>query len=243
MLDRLEHALERQRAFVAEAGHELRTPLALLRAELDYALHYAQSPDELSAALQTASRETDRLVQLAGDLLLIASTERGELPLRIERVAVDDVLESVRERFAVRAELEGRELVLGAASDLVLDADRFRIEQALANLVENALRHGSGLVTITAVPANGAIELHVHDEGNGFPPDFLDRAFERFSRPEESRSDRGSGLGLTIVHTIAHAHGGQARAANAPRGGADVAIRLPAGVAPIAARAESSSAV
>jgi len=243
MLDRLEYALDRQRAFVAEAGHELRTPLALLRAELDYGLHYAESPDELRAALQTAGRETDRLGQLAGDLLLIASTEQGALPLRVERLAVDEVLESVRERFAWRAQVEGRQLLLDAAPDLVLDADRFRIEQALANLVENGLRHGAGTVTITAVPANGAIELHVRDEGNGFPPDFLDRAFERFSRPEESRSDGGSGLGLTVVQTIAHAHGGQARAANAPPRGADVAICLPADVAPAATRFESSSAV
>src|SRR6185312_3219882 len=142
MLDRLERALESQRAFVAEAGHELRTPLALLRAELDYALHYAQSPSELRAALQTAGQETDRLVQLAGDLLLIASTEHGQLPLRVERLAVNDVLESVRERFAWRAKVERRELVLEVAPDLALDADRFRIEQALASLVENALRHG-----------------------------------------------------------------------------------------------------
>ncbi|HET7050411.1 MAG TPA: ATP-binding protein [Solirubrobacteraceae bacterium] len=243
MLDRLEHALDRQRAFVAEAGHELRTPLALLRAELDYGLHYAQNPDELRAALQTAGREADRLGQLASDLLLLASTEHGELPLRIEQLAVDDVLESVRERFAWRSQVEGRQVVLEAAPDLMLDADRLRIEQALANLVENALRHGAGTVTITAVHVNGAIELHVHDEGSGFPPDFLDRAFERFSRPEESRSTGGSGLGLTIVQTIARAHGGQTRAANAPRGGADVAIRLPAGVARAATRSESSSAV
>src|SRR6185312_5927872 len=184
-----------------------------------------------------------RLVQLAGDLLLIASTEHGQLPLRVERLAVNDVLESVRERFAWRAKVERRELVLEVAPDLALEADRFRIEQALASLVENALRHGAGTVTITAVPANGAIELHVHDEGNGFPPDFLGRAFERFSRPEESRSDAGAGLGLTIVQTIARAHGGQASAANDPGGGADVAIQLPASVAPGATRFESSSAV
>jgi len=242
MLGRLEHALERERGFVAEAGHELRTPLALLRAELDYAVHYASSPEELRSALHTAGRETDRLVQLAGDLLLIAATEQGELPLRVERLVVCDVIESVCQRFAWRAEAEGRQLVLDAPPDLMLDADRLRLEQALANLIENALRHGTGAVTITARTTSGAIELHVRDEGNGFSPDFLDRAFERFSRPDDSRSAQGSGLGLTIVQTIAHAHGGQAIAENDPRGGADVSVHLPSREADIVKGEPASSA-
>src|SRR2546429_5285915 len=104
MLARLEDALERERGFVAEAGHELRTPLALLRAELDFALHHAASEAELREALRTASDETDRLVQLAGDLLLIAGSDRGTLPLRPEQVRARDLLESVRNRFAWRAE-------------------------------------------------------------------------------------------------------------------------------------------
>lgn len=231
MLARLEQALERERTFVAEAGHELRTPLALLRAELDYALHYADSPDDLRSALQTAGRETDRLVQLASDLLLIASTEHGRLPLRLERLGVHDVIQSVCQRFAWRAQAEGRELMLDAQPDLVVDADRLRLEQALANLLENALRHGAGTVTITALASNGTVELHVRDEGNGFSPDFLDRAFERFTRQDDSRSSPGAGLGLTIVQTIAQAHGGQAIATNCLDGGADVTIRLPAVIA------------
>src|SRR5437588_764645 len=108
MLGRLEEALERERGFVADAGHELRTPLALLRAELDFALHHAETEEELRAALREASVETDRLVQLAGDLLLLAGSERGELPLRVERVEACEVLESVRNRFAWRAAGSGR---------------------------------------------------------------------------------------------------------------------------------------
>jgi signal transduction histidine kinase len=103
MLARLEAAIERERGFVAEAGHELRTPLALLRAELDFALHHAVSEEELRAALREASAETDRLVQLAGDLLLIASSDRGKLPLREEPVSARELLKSVHNRFAWRA--------------------------------------------------------------------------------------------------------------------------------------------
>ena len=228
MLDRLEQALERERGFVAEAGHELRTPLALLRAELDYALHHAETDGELRAAIREASQETDRLVQLAADLLLLASSDQGQLPLQLERFAVRVAMESVRQRFAWRAEAEERLLVLDADDDPVIEADRLRLEQALGNLLENALRHGEGTVTLSVVVADGAVELHVRDQGRGFPPDFLDRAFERFTRAEESRSGHGAGLGLSIVQTIARAHHGKATAANQPEGGADVAIHLPA---------------
>ena len=228
MLDRLEQALERERGFVAEAGHELRTPLALLRAELDYALHYAETEEELRVALREASQETDRLVQLAGDLLLLASSDQGHLPLRRDRFAVGAAMKSVRQRFAWRAEAEGRVLLLDARDNPIIEADRLRLEQALGNLLENALRHGEGVVTLSAVIADGAVELHVRDQGGGFPSDFLSRAFERFTRAEESRSGHGAGLGLAIVQTIAQAHHGHATAANHPEGGADVTIRLPA---------------
>ena len=231
MLDRLEGALERERGFVAEAGHELRTPLALLRAELDFALHHAETPEEMRDALRTASAETDRLVQLAGDLLLIASSDQGQLALRTEAVPARDVLASVRNRFAWRAAESHRALTVEAPGDPELVADRVRLEQALSNLVENALRHGAGTVSLRAARSGEAIELQVRDDGPGFPADVLPRAFHRFSRGAESRTTGGAGLGLAIVDTIARAHGGTARAANAPGGGAEVAIVLPASAA------------
>lgn len=229
MLERLERGLEHERRFVAEAGHELRTPLALLRAELDYALHYADGEAELRGALKLASQETDRLVQLAGDLLLIASSDQGGLHLRFEHLCVRELAESVHARFAWRAEAESRRLVLDTPEELMLQGDRIRLEQALGNLVDNALRHGAGVVTLTATAINGTVELHVRDKGKGFPPEFLGRAFERFSRAQNTRSGAGAGLGLSIVETIAAAHNGKAAASNRPDGGADAAIHLPTG--------------
>jgi signal transduction histidine kinase len=223
MLARLEAAIERERDFVAEAGHELRTPLALLRAELDFALHHAESEEELRAALREASVETDRLVQLAGDLLLIASTDRGKLPLREERVSARELLQSVDNRFAWRAQEAGRPLQVDAPAELAFTGDRLRLEQALGNLVENALRHGEGAVRVEACPVDGQVELHVRDEGAGLSAEFAPRAFQRFSRADESRTSGGAGLGLAIVDAIAQAHGGSARAE-----GADVWISVPA---------------
>jgi signal transduction histidine kinase len=231
MLGRLERALEREREFVAEAGHELRTPLALLRAELDYALHYAESEEELRRAVRSAGEETDRLVQLASDLLLIAVADNGRLALRLEPVPAGEMLESVRKRFAWRAEADGRRVHVDAPEDPVVVGDRLRLEQALGNLVDNALRYGAGAVRLSACSVGVAVELHVHDDGPGFPTDFLPHAFQRFSRAERSGSRHGTGLAMPIVATIAHAHGGEVTASNDVRG-ADVAIRIPGIVQP-----------
>jgi signal transduction histidine kinase len=227
MLVRLESALERERGFVAEAGHELRTPLALLRAELDFALHHATGEEELREALRGASAETDRLVQLAADLLLIAGSEQGELTLRREPVGAQELAESVRNRFAWRAEEEGRAIEVRAAPDVVLSGDRLRLEQALGNLVENALRHGGGDVRVEVARTEGAVQIHVRDEGPGFSEAFLPRAFNRFSRPDAGHTAGGAGLGLAIVEAIARAHGGTAGAANGEDGGTDVWIAVP----------------
>jgi signal transduction histidine kinase len=108
-----------------------------------------------------------------------------------------------------------------------LDGDRLRLEQALGNLVDNAVRHGGGGASLRAGRRNGSIELHVLDRGTGFPPTFVEHAFKRFSRADEGRGGEGAGLGLAIVETIARAHGGHARAANRDGGGADVWIELP----------------
>jgi signal transduction histidine kinase len=227
MLARLEDALQRERDFVADAGHELRTPLALLRTELELALRHGGSPQELRAAVRRSAQEVDRLTQLAEDLLLIARTERGELPLRIESLDADELLTAVATRFRWRAEDSERVLACGAPSGLRIRADRIRLEQALGNLVDNALRHGGGRVNLGATAADGRVELHVEDEGRGFPPAFLEHSFERFSRAEAGRAGSGAGLGLSIVRLIAEAHGGSAAAANPTTGGADVWLVLP----------------
>ena len=227
MLDRLHASLEHERRFVADASHELRTPLALLRTELDLALRRPRSRDELTAALRSAAVETERLTRLAEDLLLIARVDRGTLPLRREEVDVEDVLETVASRFARRAETVGASVVV-APTDTRIDADPERIEQALANLVDNALAHGAHSVVVSARRNDHAVELHVADDGDGFPEAFIARAFDRFSRADEARTRGGAGLGLSIVALIAAAHGGEAAVENRAEGGADVWISVPA---------------
>jgi signal transduction histidine kinase len=227
MLDRLEAAFEHERRFLSDASHELRTPLALLRAELDLALRRPRSRAELESAIRSAAEEADRLTQLAEDLLLVARADQGRLPIRLEEVTTADLLSDVRERFASRAQQLGRPLRVTDSTATVARVDPLRIEQALGNLVDNALQHGAGAVQLRDDVRNGSVELHVLDDGPGFPPGFTERAFDRFSRADDARGSGGTGLGLSIVALIARAHGGDAHAANRPGGGCDVWITVP----------------
>ncbi|MGZ4354577.1 MAG: sensor histidine kinase, partial [Gaiellaceae bacterium] len=225
MLARIEAAVEHERRFVADASHELRTPLALLKTELELALRRPRSNEELEIALRSAAVETDRLTRIAEDLLLLARSQDGRVPLQRTSVEVAELLGEVAGRFAARAREAGREIAVENVDGLRVEGDPLRLEQALDNLVDNALHHGAGTVRLSARAEGDRVELHVHDDGGGFPPEFLDRAFERFSRADDARGRGGSGLGLAIVELIAAAHGGKAGAANTS-GGADVWIEV-----------------
>ncbi len=227
MLGRLEDALDHERRFVADASHELRTPLALLRAELELALRRPRSRAELEDAVRSAAAGTERLTRLAEDLLLIARSDQGGIPLRREPVGAVALFEAVRDRFALRAATVDRKIEVDRSVDGDLDADPLRLEQALGNLVDNALVHGGGAVRLSARAHDDVIELHVCDEGEGFPAEFLNRAFDRFSRADDARTTAGTGLGLSIVALIARAHGGDAQVRNTPAGGADVWLTVP----------------
>jgi signal transduction histidine kinase len=205
LLARLRDSLERERRFVADASHELRTPLAVLKTELEAGL---RGPDK-DAAISNAIEECDRLAQLAEDLLVIARTADGELPVRREPVPARPLLEGVRDRFADRAERAGRAIRV-EDGELTLNADPLRLRQALGNLVDNALRHGDGDVVLRARGEDGGVSLEVADGGRGFGPDIADRAFDRFARGDLARTRGGTGLGLAIVRAIAEAHGGHA---------------------------------
>jgi signal transduction histidine kinase len=230
MLDRLRRSFERERRFVADASHELRTPVAVIKAELEAALRAGDHDSQVRAALVAALEECDHLAQLAEDLLVVARAAEGELPVRREPVAIRPLLEGVRERFDDRARERGREIRVDGAGDLSVEADEFRLRQALGNLVDNALRYGEGEIVLSSrrPPDAAALELDVSDQGPGFEPALAERAFERFARGDEARTRGGTGLGLAIVRAIAEAHGGGAEIVAGD--GAVVRIRLPDGL-------------
>jgi two-component system, OmpR family, sensor kinase len=229
MLDRIERSLERERVFVADASHELRTPLTVLRAELELAERPGRTKEELEAAVGSAIVEVDRLARLAEDLLVIARSDGGRLPIKSETVEVAPLLERVRRRAARVTEQEGRRVTADADPGLRAELDQLRIEQALGNLVGNAAEHGEGEIRISAQARGAELVLEVTDEGDGFPESFEDIAFERFSRAEPGRTGGGAGLGLAIVRAIAEAHGGTAEISAAQGAGTTVRITVPLG--------------
>ena len=221
MLQRLQEALEREHRFVDAAGHELRTPLALLKAELEMASSRPRSRGELEDAIRNAAAETDRLIGLAEDMLVLARTRQGQLPLRRAPVSLRRLLEDAADAFRIRAGTSSRITV--DAADATPHLDPVRIRQVLHNLIDNALRHSgpseAGQITLRADEREGAVHIIVRDHGCGFPPILLDNP--------PTTAQPGSGLGLAIVHTIAQAHGGTVRLSNPDTGGAQVTITLP----------------
>ena len=227
MLDRLDAGLTRERRFVAEASHELRTPLALLRTELDLALAQPRSADELEAALRSASEETERLIVLANGLLDVASTETDQLSLERTDVDLGSLVSSVAGRFRATLDAEGRELSFACPEQVVVEADRLRLEQAVSNLIDNAVRHGSGRVDVDVHQMRDRAVIEIVDAGQGLDPDLLGRATEPFAH---GLTSAGAGLGLAIVRAILDAHGGEVTFANAegPGRGTRVTVSLPA---------------
>jgi two-component system OmpR family sensor kinase len=236
LLDRLQLALDRQRDFVADASHELLTPLTALRAELELAGRPGRSRAALEAAVTAAAGDTDRLIHLAADLLVLARAQEGAGFLHPGPVDVPGLLSAAARAFAGQAEARGITLEVRARPELTVTADRDRLRQAIDNLLSNAIRHSPARGTVelgagqTRRDGQDLVVIEVRDQGPGFPPGFLPHAFERFSRADagRSRAEGGTGLGLSIVDFIARAHGGRAAAVNRPGAGAQVSIELPA---------------
>jgi signal transduction histidine kinase len=219
MLARLEAGQARERSFVADASHELRSPLTMLTTELELIARDRPTGEELDGAVTSAITEANRLGGLTADLLVLAQADSDRVPIAKETLRAADLLAAVGRRYP--------EVLVERSPDLEFEADPRRMEQALANMVENALTYGARPVRVSAVLHGGRVELHVSDSGPGFPPAFLGRAFERFARADAGRGKGGTGLGLSIVAAIAGSHGGSASAVNRPDGGADVWIAIP----------------
>jgi two-component system, OmpR family, sensor kinase len=226
MLDRLRKSFERERRFVADASHELRSPIAVIKTELEGALRAGGIVGDQREALVAAVEECDRLASLAEDLLVLARAADGRLPIRPEPLRVRPLLESARHRFGDRAAEHSRTIRIEAPDDLVVIADELRLRQALGNLVDNAVRHGRGDIALIATAAATGVQIDVSDRGPGFEPELAERAFERFTRAGASRSGDGAGLGLAIVRAIAEGHGGGAMIVDDPPG-ATVRLVLP----------------
>ncbi|MBK5231867.1 MAG: HAMP domain-containing protein [Thermoleophilia bacterium] len=226
MLDRIEDSLDRERSFVADASHELRTPLAIVRGELELGLRPDRDLTAARAAMLSSQEEVIRLQNLTEDLLALARSDDAHLAIDRTEVSVPVLLDQVRSRFEPLAGEEGRRLTIVARTLESIYLDQSQIKLALGNLVQNALRHGEGEVSLSGRVEGSVVIFEVTDEGDGFAAGFTEEAFERFARAEAGRTTRGYGLGLAIVKAVAEAHGGTV-AIEPGTSGAKVAMRIP----------------
>lgn len=227
-LERLAQALRRERRFVDDASHELRTPVATLKGELELALSRSTTPEEMRAAVERAMADADDLALLTEDLLVLARADRGRLPIRREEVDLRELVEQVTSGFTHRAQSRGISINLDVNGSHLVDP--LRVRQVLNNLLDNALRHcpQDGVVSVKSIHEDAGLILEVEDTGPGFPGEVLSSPFEPFARSIQERArDGGAGLGLTIVKAIVEAHGGTVELSNRGGRGARIVLRFP----------------
>lgn len=226
MLDRLQEASTRQQRFVADASHELRSPVAAIRTELEVAQRTA-SPADWPAVADRLLAEEARLEAVITDLLLLATLDEGApLPDAAAVDVAEEAREEARRRAPDRADLV---VEVDAPSVAVVQGSRMQLRRALANLLDNAGRHARATVRVSVHERDGRVRVLVDDDGPGIPEADRERVFERFVRLDEhrTRAAGGAGLGLSLVRRIAERHHGTASADTSPLGGARIVLDLP----------------
>jgi two-component system OmpR family sensor kinase len=231
MLARLEAAFEGLRRFTADAAHEFRAPLALMRTQVDVMLRRRRSAEEYEASHRSLLTEIERLGRLADQLLLLARADAGALASRREAIDLPEFLEETIERW--RPAAQERDVALESQLPLEgeVGGDPDLLRQLMDNLLDNAIRHNPrrGTIAVSAVENNGWWQLAVQDSGSGISPELRPRLFSRFARADAARgrSTGGAGLGLSLCAAIAEAHGGYISLDDRSGGGARFVVRLP----------------
>jgi two-component system phosphate regulon sensor histidine kinase PhoR len=234
-ITRLRQLEDVRREFVANVSHELRTPLAIFQGYVENLLDNPDLPrSELLNVLQILHRHSDRLNALVEDLLVLARLESGPVRLRTERLEPCELINGVVRDWQNAAQKKQITLTAECADgSRLFDADAFRIEQALHNLIDNALKHTApgGRVTLSVAPSSTGVEFRVTDTGIGISPADLPHIFERFYSADKARSRErgGTGLGLSIVKHIVQLHHGSVGAESAPGQGTTIRFEIPLG--------------
>ena len=232
MLARLESSFKTLRAFTADASHELRSPLALMKTELEVVLTKPVSTTEYRRVLDSLQSEVQHMAGMVDRLLLLARAEAGELRPRHEDLDVADFVHDAYGRWLTRASQQGVQLELSAPDSGSMQADLDLTRRVIDNLLDNALRHSpkDGVVRLTADRNIDRWRFEVADQGPGIPEDERDRIFERFARADSARtpdSEGGTGLGLTLSAAFARVQGGEVRLITRAGWGAVFEVSLP----------------
>jgi heavy metal sensor kinase len=236
MLARLERSFISLRRFTADASHELKTPLTVLRSGVERAITHPATPPEVLEVLEETLIEVNRMTEMVDSLLMLARADEGRAPLHLERVDMREILSEVSETANILGEQAGVTVEVTVPSEgQVLAADPSRIRQLVMNLLTNATKYTpkGGNVWVESASVNGGVQMTVRDTGIGIAPGDLPHIFDRFWRVDAARSRTGerpgAGLGLAICKWIAEAHGGSIEVQSRPGRGTTFTVMLPVG--------------
>lgn len=233
MLERLETGAQRIRQFSGDASHELRTPLTILRGETEVALRWAKTSEEFRTAMQSNMEEIDRMGRIIEDLLTLAKSESGELPLIIKKLSLSDLLQELFLQARSLAEAKNIEVKFTHATDneIIINGDDLRLRQLFLNLISNAIHYtdDDGQVEIEVEQQNNNAVVNIIDTGIGISTEHLPHIFERFYRTDKdrNRNSGGSGLGLAIVKWVVETHTGTIDVSSTPGIGSKFTVKLP----------------